>query len=703
MADPWAKYQDAPAADPWAKYQDADPAVTLGQNLRAIPRQVGLAGRYLLEGATGLGQIVGNAMDYGLNKFGVEGQHFGGNLGTTISDAVGLPAPETPTERVVGDASRVLSGAMTFGGAADKAAQLMTGTAQQALTRLGSNLPQQAAAATTSGVAGGSVREAGGGPVEQFVASLIGGLAGGVAFTKVQGAANRASAAVEAWRRPRDIAGRIEFELQRAGVDWNTLSQQARAQLVRDAQEAIYRDQPLNPDALRRLSDFRNIGATPLTGDITQNPSLITQQRNLAKVQAAAPRFGGPNLPEIQNQNARRVLGVFDDVEPSTADAFTTGAAVQGAVRSKDAALRANESSLYATARDTQGRAIPLDREAFVREAYDNLIRENKGSFLPPEIGKILEDIRTGHTTIGGMHGQKMPTNFDVNVIDQLKTTLATAFRGAKDGNVRAAIKAVRDALENVTPTTGQFGGQQAVTGQAADALRRVSALPAESLKAFDAARSASRQRFQWQESAGFIDDALEGVDPQMFVKRHITGAGFQDLLALRKEIGGNQELVGAVRRQLANYILERGRADSDVTRFSSAGMEQAFRALGPQKLALFFSPPELARIRSAINVGKYMQAQPIGSAVNNSNSGTTIIAHVARLIGDVLKNAPVVGPLVAQPAGNAITGVRATIQAQQASNVGNALTIPQPRPVAPAAALLAAPALPRRKDKRGN
>lgn len=663
-------------------------------NLDALARSPGLAGRYLLEGATGLGQVVGDAMDGVLNLAGVEGQHFGGNLGTTISDAVGLPAPKNAGERIVGDASRALSGAMTLGGPAASAANRVTGTAKEVLTRLGANLDTQAAAAVSAGGLGGAVREGGGGPIEQFAAAILGGVGGGMAFNKAQNIWRSGKAAFDAIVHPRDVAGRIEVELQRAGVDWKALSTEAKTQLVKDAREAVYSGQSLKPDALRRLADYRNIGAKPTTGEITQDPRLITQQRNLAKVQANAPKFGGPDLADMQYQNAKRVLSAIEGVESSADDAFTTGSKLQSAVRSKDATLQAGERALYSAARDTQGRAIPLDREAFVREAYDNLIRENKGNFLPAEIGKILEEIRTGTTTFSG---QRVPTNFDVNTIDQFKTTLATASRGAKDGNVRAAIKAVRDALENVQPTTGQFGGQQVVTGEAADALRRVSALPAESLKAFDAARSASRQRFQWQESAPFIEDALSGADPQTFVKRHITGAGFAELKALASEVKGNPELIGSVRKQLADYILQRGRASSDTVKFSSAGMDDAFRQIGEQKLALFFSPQEIAQLKSAINVGRYMQSQPIGSAVNNSNTGALMLG---RALSEVLKGTPILGPMAMQPAANAITGVRATFQARQADDLARALVQAQARqPRLPPAALAAGFAVHRRKD----
>ena len=662
-------------------------------NLRALARAPGLAARYAIEGAGDIPAMITQPFatlgDMALDKLGVPKQYRFGDqrqVFSRIADTAGLPSPENAGERVVGDASRTFVSAMIGGGGANALAKGATGATQAALSRFGANLPQQASSAVGAGIAGGATREGGGGPIEQFAAAVLGGVGGGLGYSAAAGLANKVGNAYRQITSPRDISGVIEFELKRAGVDWDALSTQAKTQLVKDANDAVASGQPLSQDALRRLADYRNIGATPTTGELTMDPRLVTTQRNLAKVQASMPKIGDAiDLATIQNNNAKKVLATLGGIESSPADAFQTGQMTQAAIQAKDATARAAENALYSQARDTAGRAIPLDRRAFVDAAINNLVRGNKTAFLPGEIRSLLNQISTGKSSI---NGQSFDVPFDVNTIDSLKTTLASASRSTQDGNVKAAIKAVRDALENVQPRpAAQFGGQQVVTEGGAAALRAASDLPAESLAAFDKARSAARGLREWRDSAPFIGDALEGMDPQTFVKRHITGAGFEDLKSLKREVGGNPELLGAVRKQLVDYILQRGGADKDVTRFSSAGMKKALEALGP-KLGVFFSPAEQAQIRSAVNVATYMQAQPIGSAVNNSNSGIFV---VARMLGDLIRKAPVIGPLAGEPVANYITGVRANLQAREAANVTNALMLPaatQPR--VPLAALLA-------------
>ena len=158
-------------------------------------------------------------------------------------------------------------------------------------------------------------------------------------------------------------------------MDWDSLSNSAKESLTRDATQAVYSGQPLNAAAIRRLADFRNVGATPLVGDITQDPRTLTNQRNLAKTQANIGSVIGPDLAGIQNQNARTVISTLENVERSPLDATGAGQRIIGGIVDQDAAMKSAETALYRTARDAAGRDIPLNRAQFVNQAFDNLAK----------------------------------------------------------------------------------------------------------------------------------------------------------------------------------------------------------------------------------------------------------------------------------------------------------------------------------------
>ena len=647
---------------------------SMRSGLREIPRQAGLTGRYALEGIGSAFDLLGGpaaaiinnteiARLAGLPK--ISGQPFG-NSARAIANAIGLPEPKGATERVIGDAARMVASAGTGAGVASALGRGASGVAQNVAQRMAANPGTQAVSAAAAGGAGGSVREAGGGPWEQFGASLLAGVAAPLGMSAARNTFEAGANALKSRAMPtQELDARLSFELGKAGVSWQDLGAAVKMQLREDAKKAVVSGQPLDAAALRRLADYRNIGATPLLGDITQDPNILTQQRNLAKQLANTPNFSGANLPNIDNANARRVISTLEGASKSTDDAFTTGQRVIGSVQARDAAMKAQESALYGAARDSSGRALPLDRGAFLNEAFGNLAQNNKMAFLPEPVAKVLNQLGAGKVKV---NGQEFDVPFDVNSIDQLKTMLATASRSTQDGNAKAAIKAVRDALENVQPRAPAAGGQQLAT-QAQAASLRAGDTAGGALEAFDAARSFARSRRQWQESAKFIEDALGGASPDSFVKKHVIGADVGELSKLRDAFAKSPDVLESVRKQLASHILERGRTDGDTVKFSSAGMQDALKAIGDRKLSLFFSPDEIQQLRSAVNVGRYMQAQPIGSAVNNSNTAGAVLGRLGATL-DRISPIPGVGPLVAQP----LQGGLLQLQMRGMNNVGRGL-----------------------------
>lgn len=144
-----------------------------------LKRQLGLTGRYGLEGLTSIADLasapVRGIVNLALPK---DKQIQPVSLGGGIADVLGLPQPETGTERVVGDISRAMvgtGGAMKLAGGLSPTSNI----GQNIAKSLSSNAPTQVASAIGAGGAGGLTREAGGGELAQLAASLGGGFAGG--------------------------------------------------------------------------------------------------------------------------------------------------------------------------------------------------------------------------------------------------------------------------------------------------------------------------------------------------------------------------------------------------------------------------------------------------------------------------------------------------------------------------------------------
>lgn len=153
-----------------------------------LGRQAGLTGRYLLEGALSPVDLLQAPVRGAINLALPEDKKLQPvSAGGSLADVLGLPQPQTGTERVVGDVSRAIAGTgktIDVAGLAKPVSQF--GKAIQ--SALVSNIPTQFASAIGGSGAAGLTREAGGGPVAQTIASIGGGLAGaGVVKPKAVG------------------------------------------------------------------------------------------------------------------------------------------------------------------------------------------------------------------------------------------------------------------------------------------------------------------------------------------------------------------------------------------------------------------------------------------------------------------------------------------------------------------------------------
>lgn len=613
--------------------------VSVGESLRQIPRQVGLTAR---AGMEGIGDTVGifsepvrAVVNPVLRAVGLNGAASPREMAGMAADAIGLPKPEGPTERVAADAARTMAGAGGLAGAAKKTAQVLTGTGQAVMEALAANPGTQAVSAAGSGAAGGAVREAGGTEGEQFAASLVGGLGAAGAASLAEKAYNGIKSAVGTLLKPKqsmtDVTVVLNQILSDSGYDVAAIPGRVRAEMAFEVKKAMDTGKQINPEVIRRIADYGAVGATPTKGTVTLDPVQITQEKNLAKMGANSTDPKLQAFARLQNDNNATLIENLNDLGAAGPNASNASGPVIKAIQGREAAAKAKENALYAKARDSAGRALELDSEGFVSDAYNRLAKDNKGAFLPAEIGKVLEQLRTGKVKMPD--GTEVAAPFTVDTIDSLKTMLATASRASKDGNVRAAIANVRDALEgvNLRAVGKPVGGNQIVDPtKLAAAQGQADTLSQEALDAFDKARRFARAKRTWEESAPGISAALDDPNPDRFVTDFIlsksNSASSPDVAKMMFTLRKSPEAMQALKENVLGFLKEaalgKGRAD-EVGNFSASGYNAALDKI-KEKLPLFFKPEEIAQLKALGRVASYETVQPRGSAVNNSNTAGT-------------------------------------------------------------------------------
>lgn len=705
----WLDAKPAQAAKP-----EPSAVESFGQSLMQIPRQAGLTARYAMEG-------VGQLADVGAEPIrqlvvnpiarltgAPEATRTVGQLASAGADAIGLPSPENATERVVGDSARLGFSAMSGAGLANAAARATTGTTSAVLGKLATSPAQQVASGVGAGVAGGSVREAGGSPWAQLASSIAGGIAVPVAASALGNVAQSGARAVRNRLAPqavdRQVDNAINLTLQRQGINWADVDNATRQAVRQEARLAMSSGAELNGDALRRLIDFRSVGATPTRGSLTLDPVQITRERNLAKMGANTSDASLQQLAQLENRNNGTLIRNLNESGAANAlDQYATGERLIGALGGYGAGQQARVNALYGAARDSQGRGVVLNGPAAAQSAMQRLQRDGVGK-LPPEVDAWLNKLTSGETPL------------TVDYQQQLVKNLYRKIQGAGDnGDLRHGLGIIRDALDNAPLMelgAANPGNLPAITGSIRP---NPSQAGQEAIDAFRAGRSAHRELMGQREAIPALNAAMDGAQPDSFLRQFVTGSGrdanVTNVQGMRDVLRGQRinpenlpataeqiralppqqgaEALQATKNAIADHLKRsalNGAAD-EVGNFSQAAYNKALRNIGDRKLALFFSPEEVARLHAVGRVASYLQVQPKGSAVNNANSGALLAGNLLDWVGTAASRLPL-------GLKDTISGSVSGLQASRAMSPANALALPiESRPLLPQN-LLMAPAI---------
>jgi hypothetical protein len=395
---------------------------------------------------------------------------------------------------------------------------------------LSSNMGSQLTSAASAGLAGGASREAGGSPLMQGTAAFLGGVAGGTAPGVLSGVADKAKS-LFARMSPQDIDLRISAILQGQGVDYSALPAAARSSLRQDLASMLQAGQEVNPEAVRRLADFRAVGATPTRGMVTQNPVQITREQNLAKIGANTADEGLQGLAQLQNRNNATFIDNLNQQGAARGNLQTVGERVNGAILGRQADLRGAERSAWESARQAPGYRQPIEA-GVISDINRALGDEGQMPFLNPTISRYMEAFQTGQQP------------FTPQAYRNLQSMLSNEL--SRGGNEAAAAGLARRVLEQseLRPITNPRGidfGNMPVTADTAARLRTMDAAPGQAIDAVNQARAATRAAYAYEDSSPLVRSVLsDGAngDPMRIAKRFVVGGTPNEAGMLAQEVG---------------------------------------------------------------------------------------------------------------------------------------------------------------------
>ena len=239
---------------------------------RQVGRQVGLTGRYALQGLSALPEMM-------INPF-IE---VAGGKPLKMSDAldtVGYVKPESASERISEDVVGLMASTGGLAGLTDKASKMTSGAVQGVMGLLSANPGQQLGGAIASGLSGGIARELDMPAPVQMAAPLIGGLLG-------SGLTNRAM-------NPKSKQPKLTTE---------DVKRKAKGYYDR----AYERGVTASADQTQALKDnIRNIAKKE--GLITPNNRLVKGYEKINGVMQMMDDYAGEPMTVKQMQSVRRLL-----------------------------------------------------------------------------------------------------------------------------------------------------------------------------------------------------------------------------------------------------------------------------------------------------------------------------------------------------------------------------------------------------------
>jgi hypothetical protein len=247
-------------------------------------------------------------------------------------------------------------------------------------------------------------------------------------------------------------------------------------------------------------------------------------------------------------------------------------------------------------------------------------------------------------------------------------------------GNPAAAARIASDTLlrGELRPVGFSNAGNMPVTQGMAAGMRNADGAANDAIDAVNRARNATRQAYAYEDSSPLVRSVLADSrtsDPQRIAQSYIIGGTAREAADVLQQVGpqGAGEIKNAVLSHLKDKAVN-GAAD-ETAKFSQSAFNKALRDVGERKLALLFSPEELRALQTNGRVAALMQSQPVGSAVNNSNSGALLLGRGGDMLAGLARNLPGGRAFLVDPAQN----IALSIRQRQAQNIMPGLLAAQP------------------------
>lgn len=439
--------------------------------------------------------------------------------------------------------------------------------------------------------------------LKQVVAGTIGGAVATPILGKIgDKLARTSSAGVNQALQQSEIDAAVDSALQGTGQTAADLSPQMLQGLRDEVSKAFSSGHKLDAAALLRKKDFEAAGIDPLLGQITRDPMQFAQELNLRGLAGV----GDPIAARLNSQALALKNGV-GQYAGDAAESFKAGDQLSTSLKGIDDSMRQRVTGLYQAARNDAGKDLDVPLQGLAQD-YAQILQDF-GDKVPSGVRNNLNAL--GLDPLNPSNQKKL---FTIEDADKLLKVINQNDPGMADKPMSTALTSLRNAVKNAVLSADATGGP------------------------FKPAVDAAAQRFRLHEAIPSLEAAANGTTAaDDFVKRFVINGKVNDVQGMGKLLASvDKDAYNQARSQLG-ADLQRAAFGENMAGdkgFAQERFNKRLRELGTDKLAAFFSPEEIANLKTLGRVGSYITSQPAGSAVNNSNTGSALFNLATKMPG---------------------------------------------------------------------
>lgn len=481
------------------------------------------------------------------------------------------------------------------------------------------------------GVATGMVREADNAKqrAQNMALEGIGGAVGGVAgeklvapVTRKVGSTIARRAANKSGATARSAEQLVDDAIRTTNIE---VPPAARTQMVKEAEQFLKKGKAVDGPAFVRKNLLDRHGIKGTQGQITRDPSVWTDERELAKRGANNPL----NSKHIENHQQLDELmqGLVRDTGAAPTESYERISSTFKTLKGADEVAQNKVGELYDAAKNLSGNDAQLNHLRFINNATKDLEDNMLGSFVKGDTMKALKGMFEQPDFVL-THGKS----------EELIKVINARLRATTDGNERMALGIIKDNLSkevdrSIDEMTGLIGNGSSDGGLIA------------AKDAWSEARNAARQRFETLEKTPMLKAATDGMEPDKALNKYILNGNAADIVrtvdVLRSTPGGDQAIADLQGTVIEHFLAQATKSNNGA--FSPAGLNRAINSFGDQRLRALFTHEQIARLNDIRQVADILVQQPLGAHVNHSNTGSVLIKQLLGIV-NVVGSIPRVG-----------------------------------------------------------